>query len=214
MGSLFVTFIVFFIALLLIHLWMFRIGKRPRLWKKIDYIWLSAVVLSIIGATGEVRKFIADNTSSMFEERFQNTLEFARYYVNSTHEYYLRLTSQKWEPNKENNVAEMAFREAEQQLTHTASKLTENPESRPWKELLNRQQILGSTQNHIVMQDEQIIRKNLRMLDEAYEQLLINRQERGRSEWEKFLLVLLPWVLAVALALRITKVTAELKGFA
>jgi hypothetical protein len=214
MGSLFVTFTVFFVMLLLFHLWMLRIGKRPRLWKKIDYVWLSAVVLSLIGATAEVRKFIADNTSSMYEQRFQSTLEFAQYYVNSSRDYYLRLDYSKWEPTEENKIAEMAFREAGQRLTYAASKLTENPDSRPWKELLNSPQILGSTQNRIVMQDEEIIRRNLSMLDETYEQFLTNRKERGRSEWEKIILVFLPWLLSMALALRITKVTAELKGFA
>lgn len=63
---------IFAIEILLFHLvlvvWL-RLGKRA--WKIVDYIWLGFAALGILGAAGQARQLVANNMTSTSKQRAQ-----------------------------------------------------------------------------------------------------------------------------------------------
>lgn len=87
-------------------------------------------------------------------------------------------------------------------------------EIQPWKSIDTNSYVFRMTKDPIVSLYQKKNSKNIAALDSSYNDLQKTSQSMERSEFELVLIIFLPWLFAVALALRITKVTAERKGFA
>lgn len=64
----FVLFCFFASCLVIFHVllvWVFKIGKLA--WKYVDYIWLGITVLSLFGASMEVRRLVASSQVEMLK---------------------------------------------------------------------------------------------------------------------------------------------------
>jgi hypothetical protein len=204
---------VFFGALIIFHLALvyspWPLSKYY--WKRVDYIWLSMSLISILGIVSQGRMALAAGWVPIAQQQI----------VYRKQDVDIALAS--WL-----NGA-------------CAMHLEKSPESPPDMEERIKQQnqfcaLLKGLQQTIkpsldarteIDQSKMHIPTYPLAIDFAYEQDFVKARLEGynesiqayehlsdaveRSDWEKLTLVLAPFLLAVALALRITKVSAELK---
>lgn len=193
---------------------MRNMGKRPLFWKSVDYIWLGVAGLTLISATNEVRRLIAKNTSdnekTYFEGQLNSTLyiaDFGRTYFNIWHRNQWKIE------NESEKLVSIQYDSVVNWFSNSYNQLLLPPKTQPWKSIDTNSAIFTMTSDPTVSLYKKKISKNIDALDSSYKDLQEVLQSMERSDFEVVLFVFMPWLFAVALALKITKVTADMKGF-
>jgi len=213
MGSFWITYAVFLVTVILCHLLMFSFRRNPSFWKQVDYFWLGVGVLGLVGLTGESRKLIANNMTEVSESRFYSMLEHAQQWTSWAHDYYDRLASDNSEPTEENRNRILEYKLFSEKLKEVSRKLHAELLSNEWLELFTINQNPIQSQCSEIVNQEKRLQRIIADVDNAYKDLADNQKARKTSGVEEILIVLSPSLIAIALGIRITKVTAELKGF-
>ncbi len=201
---------IFAAALLLMHVvlvfWL-RIGKLA--WKRADYFWLGATVLSLVGAAAEVRRSIATadlrNRSERRDWAWKHVVDEVRFMTGPA--VCSPFTKSEWSPP--------TFDDTQRQydvVCQSAGKLLNalpsgTPESLPRTLSAIRPRISDPILSSFYAQVDDAARLFLRE-DGEYRK---TRDAAERSEWDWVLVVTSPVLLALGLALRITKVTGEIR---
>ena len=209
-----ITAATFAIFLVVCHIFMWCVGRRPRLWTQVDYVWLGAAALGLISASGAARQTAAKSQETWDRIRFESDLEHARWWTRTSLQYFETSSVLTSEPKdeKEKTVAK-ELRAAAQFYRVAVDALQRDAGGEPWAALLNDGFISAAAVEPVVEQDLRHLRRILRTVDESHKAVVSTRGAMQSSETETAYVLLWPWLLSGALALRITKVSAELKGY-
>jgi len=200
-------FAIFLIAFYvsLIRLW--PLGKKG--WKRVDYIWLSVAALGILGTAGALRRELASHFVVTAEIRAQSSYDLARDQISNLSGPAICQTFIKSEfvlPN---------FEERQQESNRVCEfgrgALNKIPPKMP------KESSFPDFGKYPDVKDE-FLKRIFTAIDQAIERYRISRStldglrnDANRSPLDNNLLFLSPYLFAIALALRITKVTGELR---
>lgn len=189
--------------------WPWRLGKDS--WKRVDYVWLTMTFISIIGLVSQSRQTL----SSTYVPFAADQVRFHAQDIESDLAFSAHLNCDFPKikgPNSPPNFDDMVKQENEycaqlkglqhtleqrlsggQKIDYDVSRDTEYPLADDFK---NQRARLKS--------DVDAYNKSVDKLQEL-------QGESRRSVGEEFLMLLAPFLIALALALRMTKVTADLR---
>jgi len=198
-----VSWVVF--DVIFVRLW--PLTKRG--WKKVDYVVVGVAAVGILGAAGTIRREIAKNFQSTAETRARTSYEFARYQMGNLSAPFICRTFEKTElspPNLSELQAEFdrvcAFgRAALNKIPTEMPKETGFPDVGAWPD------VKSGMLTQVFTEDKQAIDR-YRATRETFDKL---RGDAEYSALDSNLFFLTPLLIAVALALRMTKVTGELR---
>lgn len=178
-------------------------------WKKVDYVWLSMAFIGILGSIGNGRGIVANNMLKLE----MGWLESSRSYVESmANDGTSPSICRKFIPSTLFSPKELAqvqgefdaqcrwFREAYstiKNLPKTVTKISATTLLAPYPS--------GGDQSHFKFLSDAIVAYNANV-----ERVIELQNEAKENQFETILRLLGPAVVALALALRITKVTAEI----
>lgn len=193
MGNLLFNICLFFACLVLFHVMMFAIGKRPRFWTAVEYIWLSSAALGLIGFTEKARQVELHNEIRDTERRLDREIEVAQ----SSAERYLRYAQRLHQRNHPQWDTEVVAG-----FELIVEKLDEPVSKRPWEEIFKRYPSYGDKN------DTRSLGGKLVYINKTYDELERLRDVMRPSEAERKFAEMYPLLFSIALSLRITKVTA------
>lgn len=201
----FIVFLMFFHLIFIAH--------RPlsaRAWKKIDYIWLMLAFISVLGLVGEARQYRAEMALRTDQRALDKSLSQVRGWYVSYQGYICdQAQSQKqastdtgqygalcdWLEGRINDLNLL------QRVDEMAPEIT-----RSLADGLEKFDAL------IPAKEQATLMRRLELYQDRREKLLTDLAERDLTYLQKILLILAPVMLAGAIAIRITKVTAEIRG--
>ena len=206
--------IAWFVAfLLLCHVAFIRVfSLSSTAWKRVDYIWLSMAFVGLIGSVGNGREYIAKNLLKMEIHRLESAHDFvegrARF---GTSEAICRefVRSEFSPPPQEFERIQNGYNS---QCKWFRKALALIQTSAPSLHELNAQVLFGpytagGDQETYRLFSDAVARYNAGVKNVA--QL---RRETETTAFEAFIRLFGPVTIALALALRMTKVTAEIKS--
>lgn len=202
--------LVFGIALIIFHLLFLVFWRMTKIqWKYIDYIWLTTGLIGVYGASIEVRRQVA--SSQINNARFDVTFRYER--LRSTVEFLsgssvcIEFNRTEYSPLN----LEIKQREYNDVCKFAKSLLLQMP--------LKTNGYLDTTIffNRPNVKDA-ILLSHYKRLDEmlnnfiaAEGQLTLISIASNKSDFERTMGLLSPFIFAIALAIRVTKVTGEIK---
>jgi hypothetical protein len=210
------VFVIFLALLLAMHLLLIygcKLGKIG--WKRVDYIWLGFAVLGLIGAAEQSRQTSAINLLNTATQRVQSRFERAEYWVkiNNGSSYLCR----KFErsefplPLEEFDRTQREFDSACEWFKHIGDQFPKAAPSPPT--VINYDDLPAEprVQDKSLNQQMRVFKNAVLEYNQGVEEYRTLLDETKRSEAEGALIIIFPPLLAFALALRITKVTGEIK---
>lgn len=204
--------LLIFLDLLLVR-WL-KLSKKA--WKQVDYIWLFFATIGLVSASSEVRFFVSSSALNLLQERALTAYD----------SFHSSITDSASEPGyvcrkfvkTEYSPPEPEFSNVQKEFDMTCTWLQTITKKLPTTPLEQEQIQL------IYLPNTQPLVKNTSLLDlisgvheqlDYYNEIVKEIEElqskNQQSDLDKILMYLSPWLLAFALALRITKVTGELK---
>ncbi len=172
-----------------------------------DFVWLSVGALGVISATFQARKFIAEGERNLTEQHLQAwwriALEDARSKVHLYGEMY---NYDEWKYNRDEipryKAAAVWFRDE-----FTA--LQAGYRSDAWKKFLREKGPLA--RDDPTWHEKTSAIDYLVIMDHDSTKLRALEEQLQPRNYEIIALVFGPWMLAVALAIRVTRVSADLR---
>lgn len=214
MGSLTITTVIVIACLAAAHGLMWVVGPSKRFWTKIDYLWLGAAALGLITATGAVRATLAGNDEPSARIRFGAELDHAKWWARTSLSYFETSVFLTTAPANDRDAATAtAVREAADFYRTVVADLDRESATQPWLRISSSSFVMNRATDPMVEQDLVHLRRTLATLQEAYEALDATRNAMQPTTLETVYIMLWPWLLSVALALRVAKVSAELLGY-
>lgn len=210
-SNIFYMLIFFGVTLILCHFFLVRYKKlAKKTWKKIEYIWLLTTLIGIISITSELRINTAQNWFKIEQSKLEFLYNQIKYYVNpSQHTYYcmeFRKTSNS--PLDFDEIVRNS--ELECQWIKKAYEHVSNIDIQKfpiivYKEFPQINFTSSHSDNYIRLEQE------INEYNEQRETVIKMEKLSYKSDFENILFIFAPFLLILALSLRITKVTAELK---
>jgi hypothetical protein len=223
MGSIWVTMGVFAIALVLLHAFMYYRKKAPIFWKCTEYFWLIVGLLGLIAAAAEARKLIAGNNSWLVQGYYEGRLSDARRQALFDVEMCRQnrgLYLGEWGTAKIDKSAAEQYGQAALWFQRILDELKMDRNKIEWTgsllkdaERIQENHTAPWSPAEMISKDKVYFSGFLKRLHTAADELAANEQAAKRSEFEAILTLFGPWLLAVAFAVRITAVSAGLKGY-
>jgi len=214
--SLRVILLVFVGALVIFHVVFVFIAKLDKkAWKWVDYFWLSFALIGLVGQVAESRRITATGFRSMSEAKVESNFRILRdridFYANSEAFCRQPVRTASSPPEEEFNRIKLEFDRAcawAKKYASTMPRTVQPPFAEvAWNEFTYAQNEASSvTKGSMDSIHQSVDDFNLLVREHAG---LLESQEK--SEFERTLAMLSPLLLAVALALRITKVTGEIR---
>jgi len=212
MSNLWTTLIAFLVALGIAHIIMLFFKNKPRFWVAVDYVWLSVAALGLIWATADARILLASNYISYDRGMFNSGMECARHYAKYSQDYYVNYNFSLWPNTPEMNKKKAQYRSAADWFTKAGTILKEDAEkSDSWNDFLENHGEIGADEDRSIALEKDLVLGAIRDTLRARESLRNRLQEMRLTTGEQVLKVFSPFILIIALAIRITKVTASLK---
>jgi hypothetical protein len=185
--------------------------RRGWFWKGTDYLWLVIAALGLVGVVQRERTKVFEESLPDARARVRRVMGLARWSA----EVGERSNREIAEMNEKAQIAAIrakarAYRDAEVWYGKWLSALRESPDSghvSTWLEELIKQL---PKDNDALNQDRSELNRSLAEIREAEQRVTFYENGRKRIEIEKLLGGLAPVLLGLALAIRITKVSAEL----
>jgi hypothetical protein len=205
------TLVLVTLACHALFLWWFPLGEVN--WKRIDYLWLFAAVVGVLASSGKAARLIAENQLKNFQEPVTLTAyEFLRTDIKSAAEGsacgVLRRAADSppdfEERQKEQRAMCDQYKKLDAQMPHSVE-----PPFKPLEELgfvpLTGNPEYVTALFEVTNRDAEEYERNRETYDEITE-------KTRSSKWENAHLAMGPLLLAVAMALRITKTTGEIRN--
>ena len=214
-GSVWFSFGLFVILLIVFHIvfvWLRPLSERA--WKKTDYIWFGLTALSIVFATGDVRRTQAQNLLEAYKGRWETAdkplvsdLKFSvNFQCNTKYNKADWMPQAQWDEITRQQTATCEWMRATQ-------KIVEKEVQKPKPDL--RPEMLPAS-DHITEAPERSGIDMIRQQVVWYADTMHNKAnleaDADRSEPEFGLFGLWPTLLAFAFALRITRIGGELSS--
>lgn len=208
--------VVFCLLLFVFHLvfvWIWPISDLA--WKRIDYVWLGAATLGLIGASWHADRYISEELAAKLEgPRTLSTYRDMRFIIEEAADPGGAVCTQR----KRSNLSPPNYDEIlrEQQMQCEYFKFLASVTPRDVKEPFPALHDLGFIDYSGVANHEGWYIAQIRKSAKEYEfqrQLYIRRKKSAEvSDLEAAIIMLGPLLVATALALRITKVTGEVRN--
>ena len=214
--SLRVVLLVFIGALAIFHVVLVFMAKLDKnAWKWVDYFWLSFALIGLVGQVAESRRITATGFRSMSEAKLESNFRILRdridFYANSEAFCRQPVRTSSSPPEEEFNRIKLEFDRACEWAKKYASTMPKTVQP-PFAELLWIEFPYAQNEASSATKDSM---DSIRQSVEEYNLLVREHtgllQSQEKSEFERTLAMLSPLLLAVALALRITKVTGEIR---
>jgi hypothetical protein len=193
-----------------LFLWWFPLGDVT--WKRLDYIWLFAASLGVLASSGRAARFIAENQLKDFQEPITITsYEFLRADIKSGAENSACVIARRSadsprdfdERVKEEQAMCAQYKKLNAQMPNSVE-----PPFQPLKQLgfvpLAGNPEYVAAPFEVVNRDAEEYERNRETYDEI-------TQRTKSSKWENAYLAMGPLLVALAVALRITKTTGEIQ---
>ncbi len=201
--------IFIFFTLLLHFLFVFYFPLSLRAWKLADYLWLTLAFLSTLGLVGEAKQFRAQNSHYESEWQASQSLNDVRgWYIN----YQIYICSEadalKSKALKETDYHKLCewleIRINELNLLQKGS--VDFPDLPP-----SLTEGLDHYSTIIPPLEQAILKHRIAKYTEKRIMNMENIKDSKKSTLQMIILIIAPMMLAFALAIRFTKVTAEFK---
>ena len=200
-------FIFFTLALHLLFVFWFPISLRA--WKLADYLWLTLAFLSTLGLVGEAKQFRAENSHYESEWRTSQSLNDVRgWYIN----YQIYICSEA-ETLKDKSLKDTDYHKLCEWLEMRINDLNllqksavNYPELPP-----SLTEGLSHYSTIIPPLEQKILKHRIANYTEKRTTNMENIKDSKKSTLQMIILIMAPIMLAFALAIRFTKVTAEFK---
>lgn len=211
MTSTWYVILLFTAALAIFHIilvWVptTRLGETA--WKKVDYIWLSFTLISLVSLTSEARQLLASNILSLLETRVMSAGQDFQHTLPRWEEFVCNPPYQKSELSPPN------FDEMMQELSRYCDWLGEISPiidvSIEKRQIINHPQFDVTTGQLIIVGNLEHLAFQIDSYNAALRELDQASLDAEKSEFDLMLGYFAPVLLAVALALRVTKVSGEL----
>lgn len=203
------VFGIFFFLLVIFHLTFLRFWKlSEKGWKYVDYIWISFAVLGLFAGTIEVRRFVAENQVSMQKaymiSEYSDLIREIGFLQGAA--VCRKFNRTEWSPQNFDEIQNEFDK-----ICSFARDLNKRMPNDPPEDIRELNILSYPAVKDVVLQD---MLKRLPYCVKKYEDARKVYKETEsaihRSEIEIVFFILGPFFLAIALALRITKVTGEL----
>ncbi len=186
-------------------------AQTAAFWKRADYVWLGFAVLGVVGATGQARQIFAEGELHTAEARARAAFDFLLQDLQSGPVAVCRqFMRSEWSPKNFDQLVASQARICDW-YKRAATKLPDHLDQTFPDVNLPDMGDIRAEEDEIGMKILESTNGRLRDYKSRREQVLTLRQELGRTESELALIALSPLFLIFALALRITKVTGELR---
>lgn len=208
-------FCLFGFFLLFFHIWLVfwrPIGDIG--WKRVDYVWLGVAAIGLIGQSAQVRQHWYANAYDMSGYRVEGTLSSLKHRANFSIGPAICRTFTKTEYSPKNFdqiQAEYNFACAE------FARMTKEVRSVNEERNIGFLDLLDTSATRKKLTDTILI-ETLTNLDKAHQEFIDALKERSDAKYktqttnnEFVLIVFSPFLLMLALALRIAKVTGEIR---
>ena len=209
------VFVVFVVSLALMHFVFLRLwplGKQG--WRKADYWWLAFAALGLVGGPGQVRQFIASSASTqadaMVAGRYEAAIRLATSYTSDPGPLCVTFVRGPFSPPLDE--FDRRQRQHDEGCAWIKQLVATLPEAPP-KNVLP-ETLIGHPAN---LTDAAIVnmlgdvRDSFVYFNDALRQRAVLSTMERPSELELAVMMVSPILLSLALALRITKVSGELK---
>ena len=210
LGWVFMVFVGSLVAFHLMFVWPRNLTKRG--WKVIDYVWLGTALLGVIGSVGVGRQAIAQNlltTAHALVESFASEIESALRFGTSGAICRRFVLSEFSPPQAEFDRIQREFDAQCAWFTQAIEKLKTSPF--PKRQPLKLEDLGGSPPEGADDWTSTHIRATVNRYNAAVAQFERLSEDTRRTDLELTLIVVGPFLLVVALALRIAKVTGEIR---
>lgn len=205
--------------LILFHLLFIKFfPQNKRFWKKIDYCWVSLGVIGIIGATFTYRQEISSalkpwHTQSLkaVYNQYQDDIRRQSIDFSDTSGYFYGISEGSVQKRKINDASAF-FKLLSKQVDSCKDFILDNEQYGLIDSVTNPYKVFIDTIGDKLIID--ICSSITFMCDRAREEtrtLTELRDQGNRSDLNWILLIISPYLFAMAIAIRLTKVTAELK---
>lgn len=203
--------LLFLLLLTLSHLLVFPKNLSKRAWKKVDYIWLGVAALGLLSLASDVRISIAKNWSEIESSRAISSLERLRYFYSTpdnTH-FCMQFVKSALTPDdvherqKQHDLRCAWFKDVANILKEL------EPEKLP--EISMDKLPIPTFDDEYLLETVNNIEKHVNWYNEDRRQAIETASLLSKTNLEKNLFYFSPFLLCLALALRIAKVTGELR---
>jgi len=186
----------------------FVLGKSPpkRFWTAVDYAWISLLLVSLVTAAAEVRVYFSPSPLRLHEGWAQGQFKSTQSLALQSQLYFCdRADDENW-PDETG----AAFKRACDWFTDMTDALEGGYDSRDWRDFLTRHRREPPEVDLVVQQGKEEAIRSLEWLEKECAALEEQRRQAKLSLPEEILVFFWPHLLALSLAVRVTKVTAEL----
>jgi len=210
LGWIFVFFLCATAVFHLLFVWPCNLSKLA--WKWVDYVWLTATLLGLVGLVGSARQEFAKNSLDMTSAR----QERAAYDLKSAIQFGAspaicrEFTYKDTSPPKEIfNQIQLEFRHECEWFKEAAERL----EISPWthREYINLAQLGKEMPNGGDMWAKENLQQSMDRYNTAVTDYKLLSEAKEKSMLEGLMVIAAPFLLALALALRFAKVTGEIR---
>ena len=215
-ANLYVVLSVFIFFLVIFHLILVRwIKLSSKAWKKVDYVWLGFAALGLFAAVEQVRVLYATNQIDMFQDRATSSLNFTKDIVRqlaSTPGAVCRtfVRSEVSPPQQEFERLQQEYNQVCDWLQGLEQKLPSEVSTPPISINPDVFSPLPNLSDSVLKQTIDIFFKQIDNYNQAAEELRQVYIATQRTTRDLILVFFGPFLLAFAIALRITKVTGEI----
>lgn len=201
------------LLLLLFHWWL--VSKRPLGkvgWKRIDYIWLAIAALGVIGQAGNVRMKLFSQVKETARARSQNALLDLKQQANFAVGPSVCRTFIKTENTSPNSdEVQREYNVACSELTRLTADIRTAGIDRKVGFLVDLDPLNKKTTDKQLLATIQDLEKSHSRFTESITEVNNIEDKTHMTDTEFVLLFLSPYLLVMAIALRITKVTGEIR---
>jgi hypothetical protein len=213
-------FLTLLIALLVFHLLLVKyFPQNKRFWKKIDYVWVSLGIIGIFGATFSLNKeyFSAitpwhQNSLKLVYNEYVDRIESQRNYFLDENGFDYKAFSDKEQAKKFIQAGEFYDRLLKMSIDYKNFILVE--EDFRFVDSIAKKHNSG----FVDVSDDGFLKSNhklstfmLERIIEESNEISLAKDGARRGDFNWMLLFISPYLFALAVAIRITKITAELK---
>lgn len=205
---------------ILFHVFLIYVGTQSKkFWKIVDYFWISLGCLGIIGSVNAVRKEFSAARSYSFEQplifNYESLAERSKanykYYADTINGFkYSEFPDQK--EAQDFKKAGNFFRSYSDDILKYKDRILVDKNFHYIDTLkLSYNKFMRSTTNAYVKKTAELAGYHLKELERSGIEYDENDNLTHKNSFDWMLLFAAPYLLAIAIAIRLTKVTAELK---
>lgn len=206
---------VFVLSLGIFHwLLIHHLNLSKAAWKKVDYVWLGVGALGLVGAVEVPRNIVSDNLLSRAENRMISTLQ----QLHSAAEFGTSSAICGTFTRSSTSPPEPMFSNSQREYDATCSWFKQVLPMLPTKReelsvplTMNRFPTVPTVSGQVLTWSIQQFHRAVLIVNEDLATILKLHENKKHSLFEEMLRLLGPLLLALAISLRITKVTGELK---